>query len=115
VARRGEGLGAFVGDCGLVPKEIEGVSEVDLVYVLVPRAWGKGYATEIGSALLRFAMEELGRRRVVCVIDPKNDASQRVAGKLGFHRQTLIKRPDGVDRELWVIEVSGGGLRRRSS
>lgn len=106
--------GEFVGDCGLIPKEIDGAAEVDLVYVLAPGAWGKGFATEIGSALLRFAVEELGRRRLVCVIDPGNAASQHVAAKLGFHRQALILRPDGVNRELWVIEVSEGVTQRSS-
>ena len=51
--------GKFVGGCGLISKEIEGVTEVELAYAFAASAWGKGYATEIGSALLGFATEEL--------------------------------------------------------
>jgi [ribosomal protein S5]-alanine N-acetyltransferase len=99
--------GEFVGDCGLIPKEIEGREEVELVYILASSAWGKGYATEIGAALLSFAIEELQQKRVVSLIDVENLASTCVAKKLGMHREAMVKRPDGVERELWVTEVAG--------
>ena len=99
--------GEFVGDCGLIAKEIEGRDEVELVYVLTTSAWGKGYATEIGAALLRFAVEKLHQVRVVSLIDVDNVASKRVSGKLGMHREALVTRPDGTERELWAIEVAG--------
>jgi RimJ/RimL family protein N-acetyltransferase len=94
--------GEFVGDCGLIAKEIE------LVYILAVSAWGNGYATEIGSALLHFATEELQHKRVVSLIDVENLASKRVAEKLGMHLEALVKRPDGVERELWVTEAVKG-------
>ena len=103
--------GELVGDCGLISKEIEGVTEIELVYVLAPAAWGKGYATEIGLALLRVAVEGLEQKRIVSLIDEENAASRRVAQKLGMHREAAVKRPDGVERELWV---TGPALTRRA-
>jgi [ribosomal protein S5]-alanine N-acetyltransferase len=97
--------GEFIGDCGLIAKEIEGRQEVELVYILAVSAWGNGYATEIGAALLHFAIEELHQKRVVSLIDVENLASKRVAEKLGMHLEGLVKRPDGVERELWVTEA----------
>ena len=99
--------GEFVGDCGLILKEIEGGEEVELYYVLVSSEWGKGYATEIGTALLHFAIHELMHKRVVALIDVQNLASKRVAEKLGMHLEAMVKRPDGIERELWVGEVAG--------
>jgi ribosomal-protein-alanine N-acetyltransferase len=99
--------GGFVGDCGLIAKEIEGRDEVELVYVLASSAWGSGYATEIGAALLDFAGHELHLGRVVSLIDVDNSASKRVAQKLGMHREAVVRRPDGVERELWAIELAG--------
>jgi [ribosomal protein S5]-alanine N-acetyltransferase len=96
--------GEFVGDCGLMTKEIEGRQEVELVYILAENAWGKGYATEIGAALVRFAFEELQLKRVVSLIDVENLASKHVAQKLGMHLEATVMRPDGVERELWVHE-----------
>jgi ribosomal-protein-alanine N-acetyltransferase len=100
--------GTFVGGCGLISKEIEGATEVELVYAFVPSAWGKGYATEIGSALLGFATEELGLTRVVALIDPENLPSKRVAEKLGMQRESLVMSPDGNERELWVTKTAAG-------
>jgi len=99
--------GEFVGDCGLIVKEIEGRDEIELVYVLTSSAWGQGYATEIGAALLSFAIAELHHDRVVSLIDVDNIASKRVAQKLGMHLDAMVKRPDGVARELWMIQVAG--------
>jgi [ribosomal protein S5]-alanine N-acetyltransferase len=96
--------GAVVGHCGLLEKEVAGRAEVELVYVLSRAVWGRGYATEIGQALMRLSFDELGVERLVSLIDPDNEASRRVAGKLGMRRASLVARPDGADRELWVIE-----------
>ena len=83
----------FVGDCGLIAKDIEGRREVELVYVFTAGAWGKGYATEIGSALLHFGFDELGLERIVSLIDLDNAASKRGAAKLGwFGRRGLHVR-----------------------
>ena len=99
--------GEFVGDCGLIAKPIEGRDEVELVYVLAVGAWGNGYATEIGAALLGFANQELRLGRAVSLIDVDNAASKRVAQKLGMHPDSVVKRPDGVEREMWAIELAG--------
>lgn len=98
--------GRVAGDCGLIEKDVDGVAEIELVYVLARHAWGKGYATESGEALLRLAFDVLGLTRVVSLIDPRNEASKRVATKLGMHLERLAVRPDGVERELWVAERS---------
>lgn len=103
--------GEFVGDCGLIAKQIEGRDEVELVYVLAFAAWGNGYATEIGAALLGFADQELRLGRVVSLIDVDNAASKRVAQKLGMHLETMVTRADGVEREVWAIELAGPNKR----
>ena len=49
--------GKLIGYCGLLDKDVEGKSEIELVYVFLPSAWGKGFATEISSALPRLRFE----------------------------------------------------------
>lgn len=95
--------GEVVGDCGLIEKEVDGVPCVDLVYVLARPAWGKGYATEIAAALVDLAFDELGLERLVAIIHPDNDASKRVAAKLGMVLESRSVRPDGVTREVWCM------------
>ena len=74
--------GQDVGDCGLLDKEVEGRREIELVYIVAPSAWGKGYATEMGRALKRHAFEKMGVRRLIALIEPQNRASERVAAKI---------------------------------
>lgn len=52
-------------------------------YWLTPSAWGRGYATEAGAAVLR-AARAAGVRRVTAAHYIDNPASGRVLRKLGF-------------------------------
>lgn len=86
--------GAFVGRCGLLPWEIDGQAEVEVAYLLDRAWWGQGLATEAGQALVRYAFDTLGLRRVICLIDPGNHASRQVALRIGMG---LERELDGVD------------------
>jgi RimJ/RimL family protein N-acetyltransferase len=88
--------GDVVGHCGLLTKEIEGRSEIELVYVIAPRQWGRGYATEAGRAIKCYALTSLDCDRLVALINPENRASARVAEKLGFHLDRAVERPHGT-------------------
>jgi ribosomal-protein-alanine N-acetyltransferase len=76
--------GAFVGRCGLLPWVIEGRQEIELAYLIDRRRWGEGLATEAAQGILRYAREQLGLQRVICLIMHGNTASVRVAEKLGM-------------------------------
>lgn len=86
--------GKFVGRCGLLPWTIEGRQEVEIAYLLDKEFWGQGLASEGALAIRDYAFKKLGLPRLVCLIDPKNIASQKVAEKIGM---TLEKQVDGID------------------
>jgi RimJ/RimL family protein N-acetyltransferase len=94
--------GLIVGHCGLLEKEVDGTGEIELVYVLAPTAWGKGYATEAGRALMGDAFTRLGLRRLIALIDPENADSERVALKLGMHHDKDTLRPGGKRMRVYV-------------
>lgn len=52
-------------------------------YGLAKDSWGKGYATEAYSAVIRLAKES-GVRKIISPVHPQNTASQHVLKKLGF-------------------------------
>lgn len=52
-------------------------------------AQGRGIATEAANALLRYAFEQLGMRRVGLTHSKGNGASRRIAEKLGFHFERI--------------------------
>lgn len=95
--------GRLVGHCGLLDKEIEGAVETELVYAFAPDVWGRGYATEMAAALLRHAFEQLGVPRAVCLIEPGNVASERVAEKLGMTYDREVTRPNGRVLRLFAL------------
>lgn len=82
--------GVFLGEAGLLSAErglpeLEGVPEAG--WVLGPQAWGRGIATEAMQAILAWTDAHIEAPSTRCLIDPDNDSSIKVAGKLGF--QTL--------------------------
>jgi RimJ/RimL family protein N-acetyltransferase len=80
--------GEFLGRAGLHRPERPGWPGVEIGWVLHPRHWGHGYATEAGKAAVDYAFDVLGLPEVFSVILPENGASQAVAKRLGF---TLIE------------------------
>jgi RimJ/RimL family protein N-acetyltransferase len=76
--------GGFVGDCGLTPQVVDGVTELEVGYHVAPALQGQGYATEAAAASRDFARTVLGAKRLVAIIHPDNRPSQRVAEKIGL-------------------------------
>jgi RimJ/RimL family protein N-acetyltransferase len=58
--------------------------DVELGYTLARDVWGRGYATELGRALIEYAFTELRVPRVVAQVEPANTASRHVLAKLGM-------------------------------
>ena len=76
--------GAFIGRCGLLPWKIEDNAEVEVAYLLAKDYWGRGLGTEAAQAILRHGFETLDVPRLICLIDPENEASKQVATKIGM-------------------------------
>jgi RimJ/RimL family protein N-acetyltransferase len=76
--------GAFLGDCGLVPTELDGETVTDLGYILQAPYHGQGYGKEAAAAALRYGMDVMGLRNVVCHMAEDNIPSRRTAEALGM-------------------------------
>ena len=57
--------------------------DFELGWTIGKAFWGKGYAPEAARVCLDYAFNEMGRKRVISLIDPANVASIRVAEKIG--------------------------------
>jgi RimJ/RimL family protein N-acetyltransferase len=75
--------GDFVGWFMLLPID-QGVPE--LGFMIVRRHWGKGFTTEAGKRLVKYAFEELKLPRLLAITTVENIASQAVLKKIGFHQ-----------------------------
>jgi ribosomal-protein-alanine N-acetyltransferase len=71
-----------VGQVGLLSMKIDGREEIGLGYIIHHPFWKKGFATEAASACIQYAFQKLNKSRVIALIRPENESSQKVAQKL---------------------------------
>ncbi|HLJ85110.1 MAG TPA: GNAT family N-acetyltransferase [Candidatus Eremiobacteraceae bacterium] len=80
--------GRYIGDVGFADFKrdtIERMRDVPEVgWVLASQVHGMGYATEAVHAAVAWADQKIDAPRTVCMIDPENLASLRVAEKIGY-------------------------------
>ncbi len=83
-----------LGFCGLRHFQEDGASnrEVELLYGLSTKHWGKGLTTEAAQQVMRHGFEQVGLDTIYAGADPPNEASFRVMEKLGmkFLRLTTV-------------------------
>jgi len=87
-AVREAATGRFVGSVGFADLRRDIIPSLDRIpeigWVLAPWSHGRGYATEAVLAATGWADANLGHPETVCLIDPDNSASLRVAEKAGY-------------------------------
>lgn len=76
--------GEFVGRCGILIQDLDGVREHEVAYMIARAFWGRGLATEAARGVRDHGFGALGLKRLVCMIDRDNAASIRVAEKIGM-------------------------------
>jgi ribosomal-protein-alanine N-acetyltransferase len=95
---------SFIGWCGLTRWNPDYRSAA-LGYCLDNAAWGHGYATEVGRALIQWGFDTLELNRVQAETDTRNTASAGVLEKLGFVREGTLREDCVVNGEVsdsWV-------------
>ena len=85
--------GAPLGMCGLIKRK--GLDDVDIGFAYRPAYWSKGYAFEAAAAVLQYAKNNLGLRRIVAITDPENASSRKLLEKLGLKFEKMIALAEG--------------------
>lgn len=104
LALQPHGAPAIVGTVSLFACDAQS-RRAEIGYMLARAAWGGGLMHEALQALLTYAFDALGLRRLEADIDPRNERSARSLLRLGF-------RQEGLLRERWVVagQVSDSAL-----
>lgn len=92
---------ASIGDAGLLVLEEYGW--IDFGFRLAANYWGKGLATEAGSAWVHAAFGELRLNQLHAIVHPDNATSIRVLTRLGF---TTEKRDIIMGMEAMLFSLS---------
>jgi RimJ/RimL family protein N-acetyltransferase len=66
---------------------IQGETYIQVGYVLFSQYWGRGYATEMSIAILRYGFSNLALPEIFAITDRPNLASQHVLLKAGLERK----------------------------
>ncbi len=83
----------LIGYCGLLRWIIDNRQEVEIGYRLATAYWGRGLATEAAIAVRDYGWQFTQENGLICIIEPANRRSIRVAEKLGmkYEKNTLVK------------------------
>jgi ribosomal-protein-alanine N-acetyltransferase len=81
----------FIGRCGLLPWTIDVTYEVEVAYMIAKEYWRQGLGGEAAQAILEYGFDQLQLSRLICMIDKENQASMKVAQKIGmsFEREAV--------------------------
>jgi RimJ/RimL family protein N-acetyltransferase len=91
-----------IGICGLIKREA--LEDVDLGFAFLPTFWRKGYALEAATAVMRYAREVLGLRRIVAILSQDNHRSSKLLEKLGFCFEGMVRlQPNDEELKLYAI------------
>ena len=95
---------ARIGICGLLKRDV--LADVDLGYALLPEFWSRGFALESVSAVLSYARDTLGLKRVVAVVNAENQSSIRLLEKMGFEFERMVRLSEDADEiKLFATNV----------
>src|ERR1700743_2330191 len=95
--------GQFIGISGLLLQEVNGKNEIEIGYHLLPRYWGKGYATEAARKFRDYALENDIADSVISLIDPDNTESKKVAIRNGMQLVETNAVCKGAKYDLYRI------------
>jgi RimJ/RimL family protein N-acetyltransferase len=103
--------GAVVGAMGMSVNESR---NGHIGYWCAKESRGRGVTTRALRVLCGWAFAELGLERLELITDPENRASQRVAEKVGFRREGVLRshllHPDGHRRDSVMFSLLPGEL-----
>jgi len=77
----------LVGHCGLVVQEVDGTTELEIAYSLLPSFWNRGFASEAARKCRDFAFENELTTSLISIISITNKPSIRVAVRNGMSKE----------------------------
>jgi len=94
--------GELVGQSGLLIQEVNELEMIEIGYSILPKFWGKGYASEAAQKCKHFAFENRLASHLISVVHKDNHASAKVASnngmKLWQHIQNYKEMPVNIFR-----------------
>lgn len=84
---------------------LHSAEEAEVGYLLAPSAWGQGHGTELATALVGAAFDQLGVERVMATVEIRNERSIRVLDKAGLRWEGTLRRYARDRRRWWDVHL----------
>ena len=107
-----ESTGELLGSCGLARFDWHD-RKAEIGYWIAARARRRSVGSSATRVLARWGLEQLGLERVELLVNPANEASQRLAERAGFTREGLLRsyrRRKGEREDLIMFSLLRGDL-----
>jgi [ribosomal protein S5]-alanine N-acetyltransferase len=98
--------GAWIGQCGLLAQQVDGMDELEVGYHVFPDHWRQGYAIEAAQAVRDWGFQQGLAPSLISIIHRENLASQAVALRNGMTREksTHVMGIDVYIYRIWREE-----------
>lgn len=106
-----KGSDELIGSAGLYDWDRE-VRSAEAGYDLLPSQWGMGIMTEAMTAVLDYGFDVMDLNRVQILAMPRNERSLRLAERLGFVREGVLREHGHDETGALVDDVVLSLLRR---
>lgn len=109
--QEGTGLSLGIWDNDVLVGEmsltyIDNINDVAHIgYWLIEKAQGKGLMQDVAKKLIEYAFESLGMNRLEIRVGVDNIASIRVAERLGFEEEAVLKKAGKIRDEYFDVKV----------
>ncbi len=92
----------FIGFAGFDLRLVDNEEKVQITFRLMQKYWGKGLATELSKALIKYAYETLKLKEIIAIVDPKNTASINTLKKVGMVFEKTVNY-QGLNLDVYNI------------
>jgi [ribosomal protein S5]-alanine N-acetyltransferase len=97
--------GQPIGMCGLLKRDT--LPDADLGFAFRPQFRGRGFAAESALAVVRYARETLGLKRILAITTPDNVNSIRVLERAGMRFEKMVELNSGEpELKLFGLHLS---------
>lgn len=94
--------GKLVGYAGLLIQTVDGITELEIAYSLLPEFWGQGFALEAAAHCRDIAFKNKWRESLISIISITNVPSQRVALKNGLE---IAKNTVYSGNDVYIFKI----------
>lgn len=96
--------GAFAGRAGLRHLLVDDTDEIEIAYAFKRSVWGRGYASEIATAMTQIGLSRLALPSLIGIVYVGNVASRRVLEKSNYLLERRTNR-HGEDVVIYRIRA----------